>query len=94
LLERRLIMKRSISVAFSPNGQILASGGPGSTIRLWDVRGRKELKILSGQFFDVVSSVAFSPDGKTLASAHENGIIRLWDIASGRELNNLLATVV
>jgi WD40 repeat protein len=87
---RDVVMKRTISVAFSPNGQILASGGPGSTIRLWDVRSRKELKTLSGQFFDVVSSVAFSPDGKTLASAYENGIIRLWDIASGKELNNSL----
>ncbi len=83
-------MKRSISVAFSSNGQILASGGPGSTIKLWDMRARTELKTLSGQFFDVVSSVAFSPDGKTLASAYENGIIRLWDIASGKELNNSL----
>jgi WD40 repeat protein len=83
-------MKGTISVAFSPNGQILASGGPGSTIRLWDMRARKELKTLSGQLFDAVSSVAFSPDGKTLASAHENGVIRLWDIASGRELNNSL----
>jgi WD40 repeat protein len=80
-------MKRTISVAFSPNGQILASGGPGSTIRLWDIRAEKELKTLSGQFFDVVSSVAFSPDGKTLASGYEDGTIRLWDIASGKELN-------
>jgi WD40 repeat protein len=84
-------MKRTISVAFSPNGQILASGGPGSAIKLWDVRSRSELKTFSGQFFDVVSSVAFSPDGKTLASAYENGTIRLWDIATGKELNDSLA---
>jgi WD40 repeat protein len=78
-------------VAFSPNGQLLASGGPGSTIKLWDLRDMKELKTLSGQLFDVVSSVAFSPDGKTLASGYENGTIRLWDIASGRESNASLA---
>ncbi|MDX6499872.1 MAG: hypothetical protein QOG23_3132 [Blastocatellia bacterium] len=84
-------MKKAISVAFSPNGQLLASGGPGSTITLWDVRARKELRTLSGHLFDVVSSVAFSPDGKTLASGNDNGTIRLWDIASGKELNAALA---
>jgi len=56
--------------------------------------GEKELKTLSGQFFDVVSSVAFSPDGKTLASGHENETIRPWDIASGREINASLAIEV
>ncbi|MCU1266180.1 MAG: (Myosin heavy-chain) kinase [Acidobacteria bacterium] len=86
-------MKRTVSVAFSPNGQILASGGPGSTIKLWDLRARKELKTLSTQFFEVVSSVAFSPDGKTLASGYESGTIRLWDIASGKELNSSLMAV-
>ncbi len=86
-------MRGGVSVAFSPNGQILASGGPGSTIKLWDLRAHKELKTLSGQVFDVVSSVAFSPDGRTLASAYETGIIRLWDIATGKELNNSLTVV-
>lgn len=80
-------MKTMITVAFSPNGQVLATGGPGSTIKLWDVRSRKQLKDLAGQFFDVVSSVAFSPDGKTLASGYENGTVRFWDVASGNELD-------
>ncbi|MEN3335852.1 MAG: hypothetical protein V7641_5217 [Blastocatellia bacterium] len=87
-------MKQAISVAFSPNGQLLASGGHGSSIRLWDVRAKKELKTLSGQFFDIVSSVAFSPDGKTLASGYESGTIRLWDIASGKELEGSITAAV
>jgi len=86
-------MKRAVSVAFSPSGQILASGGPGSTISLWDLRARKELKTFSGQFFEVVSSVAFSPDGKTIASGYENGTVRLWDIASGKELGASLVVM-
>lgn len=86
-------MKRAVSVAFSPNGQILASGGPGSIISLWDLRARKELRTFSGQCFDVVSSVAFSPDGKTLASGYESGTVRLWDIASGRELSIALVAM-
>lgn len=78
-------MKRTTSVAFSPNGKILASGG--GAIKLWDVGSGKELKSLASDLMEVVSSVAFSPDGKTLASATDNGRIRLWDVASGRELS-------
>jgi WD40 repeat protein len=81
-------MKRSTSVAFSPNGKILASGSSsGGTVKLWDVRSGKELKRLTGSFVDAISSVAFSPDGKTLAGATDNGLIRLWDVDSGKELN-------
>jgi WD40 repeat protein len=79
-------MKKTTSVAFSPNGRILASGAScGTTITLWDLRSGKELKTLSGNF-DGVSSVAFSPDGRTLASGSDNGTIKLWDIDSGKEL--------
>jgi WD40 repeat protein len=87
-------MKRAISVAFSPNGQLLAGGGPGSSIKLWDVRAKKELKTLFGHSFDIVSSVVFSPDGKTLASGYENGTVCLWDIASGKELEGSIAAAV
>ncbi len=79
-------MKKSTSVAFSPNGRILASGASyGTKITLWDIRSGKEVKTLSGNL-DGISSVAFSPDGKTLASGSDNGTIKLWDIYSGKEL--------
>ena len=64
-------MKRANSVAFSLNGHLLANGGPGSSIKLWDVWAKRELKTLSGQSFDIVSSVAFRLDGKMLASGYE-----------------------
>jgi WD40 repeat protein len=87
-LRRPLKMKRTTSIAFSPNGKVLASGDScGGAIKLWDVRSGKELKQLAGNFFEVVTSVAFSPDGKTLASGTDNGAIRLWDIDSGKELS-------
>ena len=61
------------SVAFSPNGKTLASGGSlgEGAIRLWDVATGQERAILEG-YWGIVEIMAFSPDGKTLASASIN----------------------
>jgi WD40 repeat protein len=88
------------SVAFSPNGKILASGngdilgGWDTTVRLWDVATGRELKKLTGHT-DSVNSVAFSPNGKILASGSGDilgsgdNTVRLWDVATGRQLQQL-----
>ena len=55
------------SVAFSPNGQTLASGSQDRTIRLWNPNNGNLVRTLTGHR-DAVNSVAFSPDGRTLAS--------------------------
>ena len=55
------------SVAFSPDGQTLASGSRDYTVRLWRAADGTLLRTLKGHTEDVYS-VAFSPDGKTLAS--------------------------
>ena len=71
------------SVAFSPNGQTLASGSYDQTIRLWNVNTGHLLHTLTGHTNEVMS-VAFSPDGQTLASASWDATIRLWNPHNGR----------
>ncbi len=71
------------SVAFSPNGKILASASWDETVRLWSVDTSKLLHTLRGHT-DVVNGIAFSPDGNTLASGSWDGTIRLWNPRNGK----------
>ena len=66
------------SLAFSPDGKILVSGGDDNSIKLWDVDSGKDLN--SGKHSARVRTVAFSPDGKLIASGDDSGIIKIWDV--------------
>src|SRR5579883_2708056 len=79
----------AMSVAFSPDGKLLAAGQYDHTVKLWDVATGKEKGHLKGHTGPVFS-VSFSPDAKTLTSGSGDGSIRLWDVATGKEKATLL----
>ncbi len=78
------------SVAFSPNGKLLASGSDDYKFKLWDVQNRQPIVTLEHVVDHTryqIKAVAFSPDGQLLATAGWG--VKLWDVSNQNGIDTL-----
>lgn len=84
-----LALRWVLAVAYSPDGQTLASSGSSDgTIQLWNVANGTHLRTLKGHT-EMVRTLAFLPDDKTLVSGSDDDTLRMWDTNTGRMLRKL-----
>lgn len=69
-----------LSLAFSPNAQVLASGDMNGAIYLWDVNRARALLTIEGHH-GAVQDLTFTPDGRFLVSGGDDNAVRVWDLA-------------
>src|SRR5258708_2087906 len=70
------------ALAFTADGETLASGSSDTTVRLWGVTTGKERATLKGHTRTVLSLIS-TADGKMLASGSADHTVKLWDVATG-----------
>ncbi|MEW6131314.1 MAG: WD40 repeat domain-containing protein [Acidobacteriota bacterium] len=89
LIKKIKIPRGIASIAFSPDGQLLACGGE-NVLTLFDVKTGKLLKSSPYDMDRVINSISFSPDGRLLASADDDGRIIIHDVRTWKTKRTLI----
>ncbi len=98
MFQRQDLPQAVYSLAFSPDGTVLASAGRENVIRLWNSLQGREVAVLMDRepevrhsgynlpllWSPIILGLAFTTSGETLISARDDGVIRFWDISSQR----------
>jgi WD40 repeat protein len=76
------------TLAFSPDGKLLASGAMNGEVKIWDTEDGSVERHLRGHVMPIFG-LAFSADSKTLADACEDGISTLYSMETGKRIDAL-----
>jgi WD40 repeat protein len=86
--ELRVLKVKALSLAYSPDGRFLVSGGQDGKLRFWNPAGTRELRTI--QAHDArINMLAFNRDGSLLVTGCRDGTAKFWDPSSGRELKTI-----
>ena len=83
--DAKVIVDRVNSIAFSPDGNLLASGSGvpsrSGAINIWQVKDGKEVCRNADSHSDTISAIAFSPDGSRLATGATDRFVKVFKVA-------------